>query len=252
MKSFEKVAIVTGGSRNVGRTIAEALMEMKFRVYICSRTREELERAGQELENVKTKRLDLLDHDRIFEWVTEVIKESGRIDVLVNNAAVMTPLGPFVQNTLDEWFETIQINLMGTVAFTKAVLPHMIEQGSGHIINLGGGGSAYPRSNHSAYACSKAAIVRFSDTLAEELRDKNVKVNVLSPGKQYSKMREQDREYGIGFPDEWDDREKVKALTRFLVTTNITGKFIHINDKYESFTDEIMKSDLYTLRRINP
>ena len=128
----------------------------------------------------------------------------------------------------------------------------MIEQGGGHIINLGGGGSAYPRADHSAYASSKAAIVRFSDTLAEEVREKNVKVNVLSPGKQYSKMREQDREFGIRFPDEWDDREKVKALTRFLVTTNITGKFIHINDNYSSFTDDIMKSDLYTLRRINP
>jgi NAD(P)-dependent dehydrogenase (short-subunit alcohol dehydrogenase family) len=252
MKSSEKVAIVTGGSRNVGATIAEALLEDGFIVHICSRTLEELEKAKQELKGVRIRQLDIRDGDGILAWVEEIIKESGRIDVLVNNAALTTPLGPFVQNDLDEWIQTLDVNLLGTLRFTKAVLPFMIRQGGGAIINLGGGGSAYPRADHSAYACSKAAIVRFTDTLAEEVSVHNIRVNVLSPGKQYSKMRELDRDFGIPFPDEWDNREKVKALTRFLVTTTITGKFIHINDKYQTFTDEIMKSDLYTLRRINP
>src|SRR3989338_2388333 len=136
MRSSEKVGIVTGGSRNVGRTITEALVEMGFMVYICSRTLGELEKTRQDLKNVKTHQLDLNDRDRIFEWVEEIIQECGRVDVLVNNAAVMTPLGSFLENPLDEWFETVKSNLMGTVTFTKAVLPQMIEQGGGHIINL--------------------------------------------------------------------------------------------------------------------
>jgi 3-oxoacyl-[acyl-carrier protein] reductase len=250
--STRRTAIVTGGGRHVGRTITEALAEMDFRVHICGRTASELERTAREVPRVQARVLDLRDRVGIERWVRDIVQAEGRIDVLVNNAAVMTPLGAFVDNALDEWWISVEVNLLGTAIVTHAVLPCMIRQREGHIINLGGGGSAYPRAHHTAYACSKAAVVRFSDTLAEEVREYNIKVNVLSPGQQYSRMREQDRQFGIAFPPAWDSPEKLKSLARFLAETEITGKFVHVNDDYRNFDGDVLRSDLYTLRRINP
>jgi 3-oxoacyl-[acyl-carrier protein] reductase len=248
--SSKPLAIVSGGGRSVGRTITEALIEMGMQVAICGRSREELDRARRELSGVDTRQLDVRHHDRVASWVDDLAARHGRIDVLVNNAAILTPIGPVVETALHEWLDTITVNLMGAVAFIKAVLPHMIRRRYGRIINLGGGGSAYPRPNYSAYACSKAALVRLTDTVAEEVRDYNITVNVLSPGRQRSRMREQERAAGVPFPDQWDDPASVKALTRFLVEAPVTGKFLHVRDDYRNLTDRLIRSDLYTLRRV--
>ena len=106
--------------------------------------------------------------------------------VLVNNAGVLGPAGPLDDNDWDAWVETVRVNLLGTVAMCRAVLPGMRERGYGKIINLSGGGATAARPNFSAYAASKAAVVRFTETLAGELD--GIDVNAIAPGALPTRM----------------------------------------------------------------
>ena len=189
----------------------------------------------------------------------------GRTDVLICAAGLQGPIGPFLESPPQAWLETVHTNLVGAANSVRAVLPGMIARRTGKIIFLGGRGSADPRPNFSAYAASKAAVVRLAETLAEELRDLNVQVNVMSPGGAYTHMideilqagdragaKEQERARQLrltgGMP-----AEKQMELALFLASddsNHVTGKLLHVNDDWRRLEQSNVSPELYTVRRV--
>ena len=195
----------------------------------------------------------------------------GRIDILVNNAGVQPPIGPLVDNDPQEWEQAIAVNLLGPFHCLQAVLPGMIERGQGKIINLSGGGATAPRPNFSAYAASKAAVVRLTETLAEELRPHNIQVNAIAPGAINTRMLDEVLEAGAAAGDELAAaRERSQQggtpvelaadLVVFLASERsgqLTGKLISApHDDWRTWDDgrieELVGSSWYTLRRLDP
>ncbi len=186
--------------------------------------------------------------------------------MLVAAAAVQGPIGPFLASKPKAWNEAIETNLIGVANSCRVALPPMTEKRSGKIILIAGGGSAYSRPNFTAYAASKSAVVRFGETLADEVRDHNVQVNTIAPGAAYSTMTDEILHAGEerAGRKEIEDAEKVRvtggipaerqiALALFLASeksNHISGKLIHVNDDWKRFEQDNMKAELYTLRRV--
>lgn len=248
------IAIVTGGSRGVGKTITRALSEMGYVVHICARTSSELAETARDVPRVIPQRVDVMNDRATRRWVAGIIRHEPSIDVLVNNVGVMAAVGPLWTLDMDEWETVFRRNLFSMVRICHQVIPVMIKQRRGCIINLAGGGSAYPRPRFSAYACSKAAVLRLSDTLAEELKAFTIRVNAVAPGLQRSEIWRHAIEAGEQPPQgSWADPNKLAKLIRYVVSSpSLTGKFLHIEDDYEHVDESVMNSDVYTLRRISP
>lgn len=248
------VAIVTGGSRGVGKTITRALSDMGYLVYICARHEEALRQTERVIPNVRASRVDVTDHAATRAWLDGIIKEAPSIDVLVNNVGVMGAVGPLVSVDMEEWEAVFRRNLFSMARICQRVIPIMKQQRRGCIINLAGGGSAYPRKHFTAYACSKAAVLRLSDTLAEELKDDGIRVNAIAPGMQQSEIWRHAEQVGEHPPhDRWADPQALVRLIQYIVSTPfLTGKFLHIEDEYERIDERVMATELYTLRRISP
>ena len=180
-----KKAIITGAGRGIGRVISEKFAKEGASLALISRTESEL---LETLEIVKQYSpdslyyvIDIAKENEVKIAVKDIRNKWGNIDILVNNAGVQNPIGPFYQNNLDEWKRNIEINLFGTLNLTYYVLRKMIDNKKGKIINLSGGGSTSPRPNFSAYAVAKTGIVRFTENLAEELREFDIDVNAVAP-----------------------------------------------------------------------
>ncbi len=141
------------------------------------RTKSELSEAAAQVHSVGGRALalkaDVARHEDVQRAVTQGLEVFGRIDILVNNAGRQHPIGPLVENDPEEWTHAVAVNLFGAFYCIQAVLPGMIARRCGKIINLSGGGATGPRPNFSAYGVSKAAIVRLTETLAEELKPFN-------------------------------------------------------------------------------
>jgi 3-oxoacyl-[acyl-carrier protein] reductase len=193
----------------------------------------------------------------------------GRIDILVNNAGVQSPIGSFAAAPLEAWKRAFEVNLFGTANMTHAVLPCMMQQRSGKIINLSGGGATSARPNFSAYGVSKTAIVRFTETVAAEVRQFHVDVNAVAPGVIKTRMLEEILQAGADAGDELaaakkcnesggEDPRIAAALIAFLASDyadGITGKLISaLWDPWrEVGFQKALREDgnLATLRRID-
>jgi 3-oxoacyl-[acyl-carrier protein] reductase len=196
----------------------------------------------------------------------------GGLEILVCNAGVYGPKGPIQDILWSEWSHAIAINVMGTVLPCREVLPYFVQQRYGKIIILSGGGATKPLPYLSAYAASKAAAVRFSETLAEEVRGLGIDVNSVAPGALNTRLLDEVLEAG---PDkvghafyEQSLRQKEAggtpldrgaALSVFLASSSsdgITGKLISaVWDPWETLpehSEDLKDSDIYTLRRIVP
>jgi 3-oxoacyl-[acyl-carrier protein] reductase len=194
------------------------------------------------------------------------------IDILVNNAGIYGPIGTVEDVDWDEWVLTVQVNLFGTVSLCRAIIPIMRQQGYGKIINLSGGGATSPLPRISAYAASKAAVVRFTETIAAELRGTGIDVNAIAPGALNTRLLDQVLEAGpekVG-QDLYERSERQKKdggvpleipaqLAVFLGSSEsdgITGRLISaVWDDWRSLPgrlDQLTDSDVYTLRRIVP
>ncbi len=275
MKLDGKVAIITGASKGIGRAIAKTFAKEGCNLVTVSRNFDEIRKAAEELGKFGPEVLplacDVSVPKDVKEMVKETIKRFGRIDIFVNNAGIYGPFGPFVDNDLEMWKKAIDINLMGTMICTKYVLPYMIRSGKGKIINLSGGGSGGPATpTISAYVTSKMAVVRFTEVIAEEVKDHNIQVNSIAPGAVNTRLLDQvlgamgkvekkflerslkQRETG-GVPP-----EKAADLALFLASEEsdaVTGKLISaVWDDYRNFgkrLEEIIGTSLYTVRRID-
>jgi 3-oxoacyl-[acyl-carrier protein] reductase len=193
-----------------------------------------------------------------------------RLDLLINNAAIQGPIGPLWENDWDEWLKAIRVDLLSPAALCRAIAPWMMERREGCIINLSGGGAATPRANFTAYATAKSGLVRFSETLAEELRPHNIRVNCIAPGAMKTTMIEEiinsgqaaagEKEYSSALKAQRDGGVSMKRVTElclFLASgaaQAVTGRLISaVWDDWESFPhhmEEMAASDVYTLRRI--
>ena len=170
----------------------------------------------------------------------------------MNNAGVYGPKGETEKVDWASWVDAIQINLMGSVLMCRALIPHFKSQKYGKIIQLSGGGATQPIPRISAYAVSKAAVVRLTETAAAEMSKKNIRINVIAPGANKTRMLDQFINSG-GKPQTVVTINKPVELVQFLssaISHHISGKFIHVLDDYRSFTKDVNHTSLYTLRRI--
>ena len=186
MKLDGKVALITGAGRGIGAAVARAYAREGARLALCSRTASELEDIATAIEELRedcfASVCDVADEDSVTQFVSNVLKRFKRIDVLVNNAGVMTRPTPLEQIEVRKWDYTIAVNLRGTFLVTRAVLPAMKRQRAGSIINVSSmiGRRGYP--NFAAYAASKWGVEGLTQTLAAELRNENIRVNSVDPG----------------------------------------------------------------------
>jgi NAD(P)-dependent dehydrogenase (short-subunit alcohol dehydrogenase family) len=279
MKLHNLVTIVTGASQGLGRAIAEAFVHEGAHVAICARDSNLLATVRSRLEELATsgQRIlayagDVSSQDQMQELFQRTEQEIGLVDVLVNNAGVYGPKGPSESVNLEEWSRALEINLLGTFIPTRFAVDQMKKKGSGKIINLSGGGATNPLPRLSSYAASKAAVIRLTETLAEELREHSIMVNAIAPGALNTRLLDEVLEAGpesVG--SEFYEKalkqretggapiEKGVALCVYLASSasdGITGKLISaLWDPWEKLGElrsELEKSDIYTLRRIVP
>jgi NAD(P)-dependent dehydrogenase (short-subunit alcohol dehydrogenase family) len=192
MKLKDKVALITGGGRGIGKAVAAAYAREGARVALCARSGDEIERTIKELRALQTDMegwiCDVSLEEPVKATVAGVVKKFGRIDVLVNNAGVMTRPTPTTKIDVKKWDYTIAVNLRGPFLVAQAVLPLMVEQKCGSIINVSSmiGRGAY--ANFGAYAASKWGLEGFTQTLAAEARSSNIRVNSVDPGYVATKL----------------------------------------------------------------
>ncbi|MGZ5511497.1 MAG: SDR family oxidoreductase [Nitrososphaeraceae archaeon] len=188
-------AIVTGSTRGIGKETALLLLQKGLNVIISSRSQQSVDNVIQEIldkfpkkkENVLGLKCDVSQYSNIKSLVDVSVKTVGRIDVLVNNAGIVY-FKSIMDTTEEEWNRTIDTNLKGVFLFTKEVLPYMIENKSGVIVNVssGAGKSGFP--NLSAYCASKFGVIGFTESIAKEISNYNVKVMAICPGGVDTKM----------------------------------------------------------------
>jgi short-subunit dehydrogenase len=188
-------AIVTGSTRGIGKETALLLLQKGLNVIISSRSQQSVDNVIQEIhdkfpskkENVLGLKCDVSKCSNVKSLVDVSVKTFGKIDILVNNAGIVY-FKSIMDITEEEWNKTIDTNLKGVFLFTKEVLPYMIENKSGVIVNVssGAGKSGFP--NLSAYSASKFGVIGFTESIAKEVADYNVKVMAICPGGVDTKM----------------------------------------------------------------
>ena len=192
MRLKDKVALITGGARGIGKAVAMHYAREGAKLALCARTAAELEQTVNELRALNADAAgwtcDVSMEEPVKEFVANAHKTFGRIDVLVNNAGVMTRPAPMTQLDVKKWDYTIAVNLRGPFLVTQSVLPIMMRQKAGSIVNVSSsiGRGAY--ANFLAYATSKWGLEGFTQTLAAEARSSNIRVNSVEPGYVATKM----------------------------------------------------------------
>jgi len=261
--------LVTGAGRGIGKRLAIGFAAAGASVGLLSRSKPELDLTQLEIEHAGGKALRLRGDVRNPEQVTAAVERMkahfGRVHVLVHAAGVQGPIGPFAEADMKAWFDTIETNVKGTVQTCRAVLPDMIHERGGKIILLSGRGGGEPWPNFTAYATSKAAIARFAETLAEEVRDHNVQVNCLSPGGTYTSMTDEILSAHVNIsPKDYEDALQVRItggaapdkqmeLALFLASersNHISGKLIHVADDWKKLERGTVNPLVYTVRRM--
>lgn len=274
MKLDGQAAIITGAGRGIGRAIALAYAREGARLALAARSPEELADTAAEVSRQGGESIviptDVTDPAQTQRLADSTAAQFGRIDIVVNNAGISGPVGPLQDNDIAQWLATININLAGTFLVCRAVIPAMLAQGGGKIINLSGAGAANAWSNMSAYCASKAAVVRLTEGLAQELAGYNITVNALGPGSvhtsMWDKMTADAARAGASFIHELGLRvtsgggasiDECAELAVWLASgesAGLTGRLISATtDDFRAMPPRIpgiMASDAGTLRRI--
>jgi 3-oxoacyl-[acyl-carrier protein] reductase len=273
----DKVALITGGSRGIGFAVASALIQRGARVGLVSRTKAELRVAAEALARVDGGARvvevcgSITDPQFCRAAVEQVAAQLGEIDVLVNNAGVQGPIGLLEELNPDDWVQTFAVNLFGAAWMIQAVLPSMKRRGRGSIINISGGGATGPRERFSAYAASKAALVRLTETIAKETAGTGVRVNAIAPGAVNTRMTDEversgDRAGKAAHAEVRKQRETggtppelAAELVAFLASdesAGITGRLISaVWDDWRAMQNgsfQLVDPDWFTLRRVTP
>jgi NAD(P)-dependent dehydrogenase (short-subunit alcohol dehydrogenase family) len=279
VSEIAKVALVTGASRGLGVAIAERLVRDGFQLMLTARTAAPLANVAQTLssglsahQQILWQPMDVSKANEVAAVFERTQAELGRLDVLVCNAGVYGPLGPTESVDWGEWARAVEINLFGVVLACREAVPLMKRVGGGKIVVLSGGGATKPLPRFSASAASKAAVVRFAETLAEELHGTGIDVNAIAPGSLNTQLLDQVLAAGperVG-EDFYSRSLRQKAeggtalgtpaeLVAFLASPasdGITGRLIAaVWDDWRRLPgqrEQLTGSDVYTLRRIVP
>jgi len=267
-----KVCLIAGASGAIGSAVAKRFHEegahLALTYFSKNPDRSVLfhdEKKGRVLEF----EVDISRWEQVRDLIRKVVDAFGRIDAVANCTGVLGPIGPTASVVPEEWVRAIDINLIGSFYLTRAVLPQMLAQSCGKIIHFSGGGAAYARPFYTAYSASKAALVRFTESLAEELRDGSIDINTIAPGPVYSRMWEQMRvaaeKGGSGNLEELRKMEdtggvppdRAATLAVFLASersNGLTGRLISaVYDNWSGLDgriQDVMKSEAGTLRRV--
>jgi NAD(P)-dependent dehydrogenase (short-subunit alcohol dehydrogenase family) len=279
MKLAGKAVMITGASQGLGREIAKRTVVEGASVLLCARDASLLEKTRNELaaladsnQQVLAMPADVSRQDDVARLFDFAAARFPRLSGLVNNAGIYGPKGRIEENDWIEWTRTIEINLMGTVLPCRHSLPLFRQARYGKIVNLSGGGATAPLPHLSAYAASKAAVVRFTETLAEETRDSGIDVNAIAPGALNTRLLDEILEAGpekVGAnfyeravkqkQDGGAPLEAGASLCTFLLSEEsdgITGRLLSAVwdpwDQLPGWRSELAASDVYTLRRIVP
>jgi len=278
MKLKNLNALITGGSQGLGRCIAEHFLREGANVVICARNAKELTAARDALarqfpgQKVLAKTCDVADEAQVNALAAYALAELGSLEALVLNAGIYGPMGPTESVSLAEWRAALDINLFGVLLPCRAVIPHFKKAGRGKIVVLSGGGATNPLPNISAYAASKAAVVRLMETFAEELKAFKVDVNAIAPGALATRLVDEviaagPDKVGAAFFEKnknWKEKGAVPlelgaSLAVWLASAEsdgITGKLLSAQwdpwKDLQQHREELAKSDIYCLRRIVP
>ncbi len=188
-----QVAIVTGGGRGIGAASARLLAAAGASLVITARSEDEIEAVAAEIRRNGGKAIavpaDVSDMDQIEEVVETALTQYDRVDILVNNAGIIWPIEEAAHADPDEWAYNIHVNLIGSYSMARNVLPIMLEQNYGRILNITSGAAERPIPGWSAYCVAKAGINMLTQALAAELTASAVRVNALSPGMVDTEMQ---------------------------------------------------------------
>ena len=274
-----RAAIITGANQGLGRAIARAYVTAGASVLLCARHEQLLDEARREMAALATADqvvdampADVSDAAHVQHLVSRALSLFPQVHVLVNNAGVYGPMGPIEEVDWGAWARAMEINIYGSVLPCRALLPHFKQHRYGKIVQLSGGGATNPLPRISAYAASKAAIVRFAESLALEVRSLGIDVNAIAPGALNTRLLDEVLQAGpeaVG-ADFYDRMLKTKAtggtpletgaaLAVFLGSSEsdgITGRLISaVWDPWRELPahrNDLDQSDVYTLRRIVP
>lgn len=185
MELTNKVALITGAGKGIGRAIATRLAGEGVHLGLLARTQKDLESAAEQLRaefgvRVFTAAADIRQRSQVESAVERISKELGHIDILVNNAGI-AKFGKLAEMSPEYWEQIIQVNLLGTYYVTRAVLPQMIEQNSGNIVNISSTAGERASATTSAYSASKFAVMGMTESLMQEVRRNNIRVTALAP-----------------------------------------------------------------------
>ena len=277
MKLNNLNALITGGSQGLGKVIAEHFLQEGANVTLCARSEKDLLATREELakkfpsQKVAAKTCDVSNESEVNSLVDFAFRELSSLQALVLNAGIYGPMGPTETVSLAEWRRAMDINLYGVLLPCRAIIPHFKKAGRGKIVVLSGGGATNPLPNISAYAASKAAVVRLMETLAEELKSFHVDINAIAPGALATRLVDEvlaagPEKVGAAFYEknkQWKQTgatppELGARLAVYLASAlsdGITGKLISAQwDPWENLHEfkADLNSDIYALRRVVP
>jgi len=266
-----QIALVTGGGRGLGRAIAIALTRAGAAVAVTARSESELAKTVTAVETSGGRAIalpaDVADHAAVQRVVRETERRLGSIDLLVNNAGRAQPVGLTWDIDPSDWWRTLEVNLLGPLLCSHAVLPTMLARARGRIVNVASGAGLGAGRHFSAYATSKAALIRLSEALAAEAADRGVCVFAISPGLVHTSMvadvrqsPEQSRllpgiatgaQEGRDVPPERAANLVVSLASG--VADGLTGRYLSITDDLPALitrAEEIQRDRLHTMRLV--
>ena len=251
MKLQDKVAIVTGGGRGLGRSIALAFGKEGARVVLAARTEKEIEHVAEELRALKRDviavKTDVTVEEEVANLVEKTLQEYGAIDILINNAGERGHIGPVCELSVEQWDYIIRANLTSAFICSKSVLPVMMENRYGKIINIAT--TTTPRPNLTPYMVAKAGLIHFTKQLAREMKDFNIQVNAIHPGVMDTRMQKEIRKAGAdaigtdmfermkeeGILKSPDEPAQLVLFLASRVADGITGRFLSFDDTEVKF-----------------
>ncbi|MBX7220717.1 MAG: SDR family oxidoreductase [Blastocatellia bacterium] len=280
MKAYDlsdKRILITGGSTGIGRAAVEMCAQAGAKVVFCSRTQTDLDQTLTELHHqgltdVRAVAADVSQEADVERVLDAVETEFGPVNAVIHAAAVLSPIGNILEIEPADWKRNIEINLFGTFLVTRQSCLRMRQKWrGGRIVLFSGGGASFPFPDYTSYACSKVAVVRFAETVAEEMKPYNIEINCVAPGFVATRMHRETLAAEGRVNPAYLEKTKAQlaeggvpaevgaSAAAFLISEQargISGKFVAaVHDKWSDwpqFVEVLQTTDVFTLRRILP